>query len=153
MSDLTNKLAKLQALSPAQTRSEWHRLFRREVPEHSPHLLKRSIAWKLQARIEGDLSPSVRRALDRMAQASDGDQNALPEICNELAVGTKLIRDWHGRTIEVLVTDQGFEHAGRHYRSLSQIARHVTGAHWSGPRFFGLVKRSQYNRPCSNDQT
>lgn len=144
MSDLNNKLAKLHAMSAAQTRSEWHRLFRRDVPKHSPHLLKRSIAWKLQAGIEGNLSPSIRRTLDRLAQTSNGDQNASAETYNDLSVGTKLIREWRGRTIEVLVTEKGFEHAGRHYRSLSQIARHVTGAHWSGPRFFGLIKRSQY---------
>ena len=143
MSDLGKQLARLATLSPAQTRSEWHRLFRREVPQHSPHLLKRSMAWKLQARTEGDISPSMRRTLDRLIRTErNGDESSI-EMSSDIPVGTKLIREWHGRTIQVLVTDQGFEHAGRHYRSLSQIARHVTGAHWSGPRFFGLVKRNQ----------
>ena len=144
MSDLGKQLARLATLSPAQTRSEWHRLFRREVPQHSPHLLKRSMAWKLQARTEGDITPSMRRSLDRLIRTErNGDESSI-EMSSDIPVGTKLIREWHGRTIQVLVTDQGFEHAGRHYRSLSQIARHVTGAHWSGPRFFGLIKRSQY---------
>lgn len=144
MSDLSNQLARLDTLSPAQTRSEWHRLFRREVPRHSPHLLKRSIAWKLQSRIEGDVSPSMLRTLGRLVQAESTGDNSSIEASSYIPAGTKLIREWNGRTIEVLVTDQGFEHAGRHYRSLSQIARHITGAHWSGPRFFGLVKRTQY---------
>jgi hypothetical protein len=54
-------------------------------------------------------------------------------------VGTRLVREWNGRTITVEVSDSGFVHAGRSWRSLSEIARHVTGAHWSGPRFFGLT--------------
>lgn len=146
MSELDDQLARLQNLSPAQVRNEWHRLFRREVAKHSPHLLKRQIAWKLQARIQGNLLSSTLRTLDRLAQTGDGDQKQSVETSADIAVGTKFIRTWNGRTIEVLVTDQGFEYAGRHYRSLSQIARHVTGAHWSGPRFFGLVKRSQYQK-------
>lgn len=144
MSDLDKQLARLATLNPAQTRSEWHKLFRREIPRHSPHLLKRSITWKLQARIEGDISPSIRRTLDRLVSAERNGGESSIELSSDIPVGTKLIREWNGRTIEVLVTDQGFEYAGRHYRSLSQIARHVTGAHWSGPRFFGLVKRNQY---------
>lgn len=146
MSDLDDQLTRLQNLSPAQVRSEWQSLFRREVPKHSPHLLKRQIAWKLQARVQGNLSPSTLRALDRFAQTRAGDQKQSVGASADIAAGTKFIRDWNGRTIEVLVTDQGFEHAGRYYRSLSQIARHVTGAHWSGPRFFGLAKRSQYRK-------
>lgn len=144
MSDLSKQLARLATLTPAQTRSEWHKLFRREVPRQSPHLLKRSMAWKLQARVEGDISPSIRRKLDQLVQIESNGGDGSIEAGHDIPVGTKFIREWNGRTIEVLVTDQGFEHAGRHYRSLSQIARQVTGAHWSGPRFFGLVKRSQY---------
>jgi len=149
MSDLDGQLARLCNLSPAQTRSKWHKLFRCEVPKHSPHLLKRQIAWKLQPRVEGDLSPSTLRSLDRLTQANDEGRNKVKEATADVPVGTKLIREWNGRTIEVLATDQGFEHAGRHYRSLSQIARHVTGAHWSGPRFFGLVKRSEYQKAAN----
>lgn len=84
------------------------------------------------------------RTLGRLVQAESTGDNSSIEASSYIPAGTKLIREWNGRTIEVLVTDQGFEHAGRHYRSLSQIARHITGAHWSGPRFFGLVKRTQY---------
>ena len=58
-----------------------------------------------------------------------------------LKPGTRLVRDWNGRTLNVLVCDEGFELDGRQYGSLTQIAHDVTGARWSGPRFFGLKKR------------
>jgi hypothetical protein len=65
------------------------------------------------------------------------------EASDELSLkaGTRLVRDWNGRTLNVLVCDEGFELDGRHYGSLTQIAHDVTGTRWSGPRFFGLKKR------------
>ena len=59
-----------------------------------------------------------------------------------LKTGTTLVRQWHGHTYAVLVRDDGFEYEGQPYRSLSVIAKRITGAHWSGPRFFGLTKRA-----------
>ena len=61
-----------------------------------------------------------------------------------LKTGTRLVRSWNGKSYHVLVCDDGFEFEGRHSDSLSHIAREITGAHWSGPRFFGLKKRSGY---------
>lgn len=55
-----------------------------------------------------------------------------------LLPGSRLVREWHGRTHVVTVTETGFDHAGRSYRSLTEIAREITGTHWSGPRFFGI---------------
>jgi hypothetical protein len=56
--------------------------------------------------------------------------------------GTTLVRQWHGHAHTVLVREDGFDYEGQHYRSLTVIAKRITGAHWSGPRFFGLTKRS-----------
>lgn len=61
-----------------------------------------------------------------------------------LKTGTRLVRSWNGKSYHVLVCDDGFEFNERHYTSLSHIAREITNAHWSGPRFFGLKKRSGY---------
>ena len=60
-----------------------------------------------------------------------------------LRTGTTLVRRWRGHTHSVLVREDGFEYEGRHYRSLTVIAERITGAHWSGPRFFGLTKRAR----------
>ena len=79
----------------------------------------------------------MRRELLRIA---DGAQVEAPApLRPRLTSGTRLVREWNGRTITVEVSDEGFQHAGRTWRSLTQIARHVTGGHWSGPRFFGLT--------------
>jgi hypothetical protein len=59
-----------------------------------------------------------------------------------LKTGARLVRQWRGRTHSVLVLEDGFEYEGQRYRSLTMIADRITGAHWSGPRFFGVTKRT-----------
>lgn len=66
-----------------------------------------------------------------------------------LKTGTTLVRQWRGQTHTVLVRDDGFEYDGRHYRSLTEIAEQITGAHWSGPRFFGLTRRARASLPAA----
>ncbi|WP_298016770.1 DUF2924 domain-containing protein [uncultured Parasphingopyxis sp.] len=141
MAPLDTRVAGLASMTPAQLRAEWRRTFRRETPPHSPDLLARAIAWRWQAKHYGDLSPPLRRRLDQMTSELDATGDIGAAAPSQLAIGTRLVREWNGKTIKVLVTDEGFQFEDRHYQSLSQIARHLTGAHWSGPRFFGLVKR------------
>lgn len=141
MKDISADLDELEATSPAEIRDQWERLFRQPVPPHSPHFLRRQIAWRLQAKIEGDLSPSIIRQLSRLASAAS--EPVTPRAADSLFIGSRLIREWNGRQIEVVVVDNGYDYDGRHFRSLSQIARHITGAHWSGPRFFGISAKQQ----------
>ncbi|MEM1133747.1 MAG: DUF2924 domain-containing protein [Pseudomonadota bacterium] len=141
MKDITKKLSKLEVTPPAEIRDQWERLFRRPVPSHSPHLLRRQIAWKLQAKMASDLSAAVIRQLDRLSSAAE--EPVTTRASDVLTIGSRLIREWNGRKIEVIVVDKGYEYAGRHFRSLSQIARHITGARWSGPRFFGISAKQQ----------
>jgi len=94
----------------------------------------------LQERPRGDLSKSILRKLERLnldSEASDAQKPAPPF---SLKAGTRLVREWRGVTYTVLVHAGGFEWSGRRYRSLTIVAREITGAHWSGPRFFGLRK-------------
>jgi len=110
----------------------------------SRDLLQRSIAHRLQEEVLGGLSPAAQRQLAALAGtvASDGSRSRdAPAI--RLKAGTTLVREWHGHTHTVMVLEKGFEHAGRHYASLTQIAHAITGSHWSGPRFFGLRRRSK----------
>jgi hypothetical protein len=72
--------------------------------------------------------------------ATDGPSSELLRPRVEMTPGTRLVREWNGQTITVEVLEKGFSFADKTWRSLSEIARHVTGAHWSGPRFFGLTR-------------
>ncbi len=100
----------------------------------------RAITYKLQEGPLGGLSKSIIRKLERLnldSEASDAQKPAPPI---SLTAGTRLVREWRGVTYTVLVHADGFEWNGRRYRSLTIVARAITGAHWSGPRFFGLRK-------------
>jgi Protein of unknown function (DUF2924) len=96
--------------------------------------------YKLQERLLGGLSKSLLRKLESLNVDSRASGAHKPPPPISLKAGTRLIREWRGVTHTVLVQAQGFEWMGRHYRSLTIIAQKITGAHWSGPRFFGLRK-------------
>lgn len=139
----------LITMSPPELRAAWREHFRKPAPEIGPDLLRRGLAWRIQARVNGGLTTSTRKAVEKaQEQLARTGSVASPR---DLAIkpGTRLVREWHGKTYHVLVLDNGFEHEGRHYESLSQIARAITGAHWSGPRFFGL-KRQRSAKPRAN---
>ena len=141
----------LITMSPPELRAAWRDQFRKPAPEIGPDLLRRGLAWKIQARVNGGLTTSTRKAIEKaQAQlARKGSVASSPDLV--IKPGTRLVREWHGKTYHVLVLDDGFEHEGRQYESLSQIARAITGAHWSGPRFFGLRKQtSEVQRAGAN---
>ena len=144
MSDLESRLSELANMSPAQLRSLWRDIFRTPAPEAAPDLLRRSIAWRLQERMHGGLTPSVKMRISKLQKklAKSSLAGMPPEIA--LKPGTRLVRTWNGKSYHVLVGDEGFEYDGRQFGSLSHIAEEITGAHWSGPRFFGLRKRSGF---------
>lgn len=133
-----SRLGTLAAMSPAQLRAAWRETFRQPPPDISSELLARAIAWRLQERRHGGLPASVSRELAKAADRlrKTGEVASTHDI--SLKPGTRLVRSWHGRTINVLVTEDGFEFDGRCYRSLTHLSSEVTGTHWSGPRFFGL---------------
>lgn len=139
MSGLGEDLEALQAMPPAALRAEWHKLFRTPPPRLGPDALRRGLAWKIQARVHGGLPTSTRRSIDTALRQLEKTGQVTADTAR-LKPGTRLVRRWHGKTYHVLVLDDGFEHEGRRYVSLSQIARAITGAQWSGPRFFGLRK-------------
>jgi hypothetical protein len=104
------------------------------------------LAWHLQAAAFGDLEPETRRRLKQLAKA--GQRNGVPRASSAgLRPGTVLLREWQGVRHGVEVTRDGFLHAGKRYRSLSQVARAITGTRWSGPRFFGLPARAEPPKP------
>jgi hypothetical protein len=139
--DLAAELARLSAATIFELRGEWRRLHRTPPPKRlSRDLLIRGITYKLQERRFGGLSPSVTRTLARLNRKPlRSDAPPAPGI--QLKPGTRLVRDWRGVTHTVLIHADGVEWNGRRYRSLTVIAREITGAHWSGPRFFGLTRQ------------
>ena len=145
MTELDRKLAELPSMPPAQLRALWRECWRRPAPEIGPDLLRRGIAWKLQSRLFGDLPNGVGRSMDVSAERLRRGQ-VLTASQASLRPGSRLIREWHGKTHHVIVLDDGFEHEGRRYSSLTQIASAITGVHWSGPVFFGVKKRSAAKR-------
>ena len=138
MSMLDAQLEELTVLTPAQLRARWREVHRSPAPDVGPDLLRRGIAYRLQERVHGKLSSVTLRKLERLARKLEAGEDVLQRDVS-LKPGTRLMRSWHGTVHQVLVCDSGFEFDGRRYRSLSQIARDITGAHWSGPRFFGLT--------------
>jgi hypothetical protein len=130
------ELAGLATMSPAQLRDKWSEVGREGCPSVPTGLLRRLLAQEMQEKRYGRLPVMVQRELQRASAGQSAVQQ--PRGRPSLTPGSRLIREWNGRTIAVEVIERGFSWDGRTYRSLSEIAREVTGAHWSGPRFFGL---------------
>jgi hypothetical protein len=139
---LGERLAALAGLDLDDLRAEWRRLYRAAPPVRlSRDLLLRSAAHRLQEKAFGGLQPAAKRRLAGLARALATNGEAPPARTTvRLKPGTTLVREWHGRTHTVTVLARGFEHGGQHYASLTKLARTITGAHWSGPRFFGLLR-------------
>lgn len=149
--DLTASLARLPGLSTGDLRAEWERLHGAPPSTRfSPDMLRRGIGYKVQEAALGGLAAALRRRLTSLASFAGGgddvaDARLAAVLPPRLKPGATLLRDWHGQTHTVLVREGGFDYQGRRYASLSEIARVITGTHWSGPRFFGLqraVRRS-----------
>ena len=137
MSRLDDELRALKEMALAQLQARWLDLEGSAAPSLATPLLRRLLAQRLQERRYGGVPAAVQRELNRIAVGEPAAP--VSPVRKPLTIGTRLVREWNSRTITVEVSDDGFVHAGRNWRSLSEIARHVTGAHWSGPRFFGLT--------------
>lgn len=143
MSKVDTIIAAMPAMQRSEVEAQWNKLGAGEAPRLPDPLFRRLTAQMLQERRYGDVPAIIRRELVRLAEAApEAVEKSRPSVMPiRLSDGTRLIREWNGRTIEVLVREDTFEWEGQTYKSLSHIAREVTGAHWSGPRFFGMATR------------
>ena len=136
MSRLRNKVARavaaLGALPLAGLRMVGARGKGRAPRHRSADLLRRVLAWRIQADIYGGFDAATRRMIER-----DGPVQIAP------VPGMRLAREWAGARHEVVVIESGVVYEGVTYRSLSAVARHITGMHWNGPRFFGLRQENE----------
>jgi hypothetical protein len=143
MSDtVLRQLAELPTLSIGELRGRWRSLYGTEPPgSYKSQYLIRRLAWRIQELAFGGLSESARATLQQVASedaATARRPSSRKREMNLPVAGTRLIRDWNGERHEVLVARDGFDYRGRRYRSLSAVAKAITGAHRSGPLFFGL---------------
>lgn len=136
--DVEAEIAALETLSSERLRQRWIAETSSVVPKLSPRLLRLALAWEIQARRLGGHSREVTRTLDQLARGATRTIAARR--------GMRLVREWGGR-VHVVTVEEGEGDAqvirwdGREWRSLSEVARAITGTRWSGPAFFGLRKK------------
>jgi hypothetical protein len=136
---LAAELGRLGGLGTNVLRQRWAEFYGMAPgPRISRELLIRAVAHRMQEEAHGGLGKSCQRQLARFAETlRDGGSIPMSQT-QSFKPGTKLIREWKGKVHEVVIAGGTYIWAGQHYRSLSQIARAITGTRWSGPRFFGL---------------
>src|SRR5271169_7103220 len=138
------RLASLRSSSIAELKQQWRVLYNSEPPHRiSRELLTRAVAYRIQEQVYGGLKPSTRKLLLRLADDARSGRPLKPEPTPAAQPGTVLIREWHGVTHEVRVLDRGVLYKRKRYRSLTEVAQLITGAHWNGPQFFGLRSRRE----------
>ncbi len=172
-SSLNARISGLGEQSRSDLADRWERIYKCPPPKGIRRgLIERAIAWHLQAKYYGGLSPQIRRELKARAvdcfdhnrayrYGDDEPAETAPSPTSDRSSsvptspasdtisspshlprpGSRLVREWHGRTYHVDVIEEGYVFEGKTYQSLSVIARMITGAHWSGPRFFGLMRK------------
>ena len=142
LAEVDHQIAELVERSTQELRLAWRQSHRTRPPQGlSRDLLIRALANQLQEQTHGGASRVLRRRLQTLAgEFEKGSVSFDPGVVPK--IGTTLAREWRGRTHLVLVREDGFEYKGQRYRSLTMIAELITGAHWSGPRFFGLITRA-----------
>ena len=135
---LATDLAALEKLSRGALRQRWEDLYGTPCPSRmSNSLMRRAVAYRIQEQALGGLNLATRRRLDRVT-ADLAAGRPLAASAPKIKPGTRLLREWQGVVHEVIVLERGVEYRDQTWPSLSAVAREITGARWSGPRFFGL---------------
>ena len=140
MTDIEREIGALAGLSRADLVERWRGFYRANPPKGiSQRMMVRAIAYEMQAKKYGGLKPAASRQLQRIAAGPVAGEPVAMKAASRLKPGARLVREWNGATHVVEVVDDGFIWNGERHSSLSAIARTITGARWSGPRFFGLA--------------
>lgn len=139
------RLAALKVMSVNELKYEWQALFDAPAPNNSRTFLESRLAYRIQELIYGGPDKQTRRLLDLLADEVEGTLKRKAQIADPRnpVVGTKLIREWDGTAHTVTVLKDGFDWGGQRYKSLSAVARAITGTRWNGYRFFGLRERKR----------
>ncbi len=138
-SSITQRLDSLPRLSKPALCGLWRQLFKRDPPlAIRKELMLRILAYRLQEQQFGGLADASCRRLRQLATAFEADPNAVVSTRPSIKSGTRLVRQWGEQVHVVEVEAEGYQYKGARYKSLSEIARLITGTRWSGPLFFGL---------------
>lgn len=139
------RLAALKLMSVNDLKAEWQVLFNAPAPNNSRTFLEGRLAYRIQELTYGGPDKQTRRLLDLLADEVEGTLTRKGQIADPRnpVVGTKLIREWDGIAHTVTVLKDGFDWGGQRYKSLSAVARAITGTRWNGYRFFGLRERKR----------
>ena len=149
VSALDNEIGSLESLPTHELKIAWRHLYRSEPARCMPRdLMIRALAYRMQQRADGGLSPATRRKLHSLVAEIEAKGTQVFDPGVVLEPGARLVREWAGQMHTVVVLDNGFDYDGERYPSLSKIAARITGAHWSGPRFFGIKRTS--SRPAAH---
>ena len=134
------RLARLKAMTVNELKSEWQTLMGSTPPNNSRTFLEQRLAYRIQELTYGGLPKPVSRLLDALADEVEGKKVRRTVISDPRnpVIGTRLVREWDGVEHVITVLQGGFDWQGRRYKSLSAIARDITGTQWNGYRFFGL---------------
>ncbi len=138
------QIAALKTMPAPQLKARWRELFDKEPPPYNRRFLESRLAYRIQELAHSGLSRTTIERLDALADGLEGKLSARRRIEDRPIVGTRLIREWKGVAFEVTVRNDHFEYQGRPYKSLTAIARLITGTQWNGHIFFGL--RTQKRR-------
>jgi hypothetical protein len=137
------RLAALKSTPTKELKAQWRELFESEPPAFNRRYLESRLAYRIQELAYGGLKPETVRRLEMLGEQLDGGNITLRRIRADLKpiTGTRLVREWQGVEQTVTVLADGYEWQGRPYRSLSSVARAITGTRWNGWIFFGLKSR------------
>jgi hypothetical protein len=150
---LETELERLASLSLGELKARWLELKGEPLPKFMRHeLMRRAVAHAVQENTLGGLDPITQKRLDAHVRQIVPSGEAPPPSRRKVKTGTRLIREWQGRTHEVTVVPDGFIWNGERHRSLSQIARLITGTRWNGWVFFGLKKTGAEPQAASRPQ-
>ena len=132
MRGVAARLAEIEAMKPTALKEDWRKVHGQDPPPVTASLLARALAYDVQCSAQGGAGQRMRRRL----MGAGGGRAVAPRV---LPPGTQLVREWGGESHHVLMEEKGrCAYRGKSFASLSAVARHITGAHWSGPRFFGV---------------
>lgn len=141
MDSVLSRVVALRSASTDALKQQWRDLFGREPPPYNRRLLESRLGYRIQELAYGGLSTAARGKLDALAdQVGQGKQLSVKLKTDRPLAGTRLVREWQGAEHVVTVLADGYEYQGRPYKSLSAIARAITGTQWNGPLFFGLKR-------------
>ena len=134
------RLGALKDMTVRELKAEWGKLFSSEAPNNSRPFLEQRLAYRIQELTFGGPSKPVRQLLDALADEVEGKKVRKSVISDPRnpVIGTRLVREWDGAEHVITVLKDGFDWQGRRYKSLSAVARDITGTRWNGYRFFGL---------------